>query len=67
MKTAIATISLKVKFEFEQNHYGRESRLRDIAEEAMDLAVNPNMHTIQNGVHLLDYETCLDDYELFYE
>ena len=64
MKSATATISIKVKFEFDEK---KTERLRDAAEIASDLTVGPNIHSIENGVHLLDYEACLDDYELLYE
>ena len=33
----------------------------------MNLAVEPNTHTIEEGVQILDYERCLDDYEMLYE
>lgn len=64
MKTATATITVKVKFEFD----GRNNKsLRELAETAMDLAVEPNTHTIEEGVQILDYERCLDDYKILYE
>lgn len=65
MKTATATISIKVKFEFDEK---KSERLRDAAETASNLATDGvNTHTVENGVHILDYETCLDDYQILYE
>ena len=66
MKTATATISIKVKFEFDEK---KTERLRDAAEIASCLAIEGlNTHTIENGVQIMYYyEKCLDDYELLYE
>ncbi len=67
MKQASVTITLKVKFEYDEtrqsNYNNNPKLLSEAIWDAAALAVEPNMHTVQNGVHLLDYETEIDDYE----
>ena len=64
MKTATATITVKVKFEFD----GRNNKsLRELAETAMDLAVDPKTPIIKARIQILHLVSCLDDYEMLYE
>lgn len=67
MKQAKVTITVRVKFEYDetrQSNYNNEPiPLSEVVWDAEVLTVKPNMHTVQNGVHLLDYETEIDDYE----
>jgi len=71
MKKARVTVTVNIDFEYDETRHSlyenRPAPLSEIIYDAVELAIDPNMHTIQNGVRLLDYETEIDNYERIYE
>lgn len=52
MKHAVININMRVQFDYDETRHD----LQEASEFAKDLAINPNYHTIEEGVQLTDHE-----------
>lgn len=52
MKHAVININLRVQFDYDETRHD----MKEAGEYAKDLAINPNYHTIEEGVQLTDHE-----------
>lgn len=52
-KSRLAIVRIDYEYDDERTYMGDEPE-----EIAIDLALNPNLHTIENGVQLIDAEFC---------
>lgn len=59
MTTAVIEITARVKFTYDENR----NNLEDAAGCAADLFLNPNYHSIENGVQLQSHEIMNKEFE----